>query len=276
MYFMQDKVALILEGGAMRGAFSKGVLDCFRKEKIEFSYVVGVSAGAITGFEFVTKIDFDINKLFFEFSKNISILRSSASEIDLVKFVESIFKFPPLKKLEKTKFEIVATSLVDGSVKYFDFNESKNIYDVVKKVMASSSLPEMAKSVIIDNIPYYDGGMYNTNPIQRAIDLGYEKFVVVLTRNRGYRRKNVKLSNVLKNDFKEYPKFLETMSLEKERYNNSLDLVDKLEKEKKAIVYAPVSKLKFNMFTTEFNEVKELYNEGYKLALETIEKVKKL
>lgn len=272
---MNDKVALILEGGAMRGAFTKGVLDLFKKEKINFPYIVGVSAGAITGFEFVTGIDFDINKLFFEFSKNMAILKSSSSPIDLVNFVESIFDFPKFQKI-KTKFEISATSLIDGKVKYFDFNESKDIKDAICKVLASSSLPEMAKSVIIDGIPYYDGGMYNTNPIERAIELGYEKFVVILTRNRGYRRKNSQLSDFVKENFKDFPKFLETMSLEEKRYNESLDLIDKLEKEKKAVVFSPIDKLNFNMFTTNFNDVKKLYQEGYEDSLKRILEVKNL
>lgn len=264
---MKTKVSLILEGGAMRGAFTKGVLDGFKAKGIFFPYVVGVSAGAITGFEFVSGIDFDVNKLFFEFSKNFSSLKSSSEPIDLIKFTENIFEIPKFKKLEDVKFEISVTSLLDGSVKYFDYNESKDMKDAVSKILASSSLPEMAKSVVIDNVPYYDGGMYNTNPIERAIELGYEKFVVILTRNRGYRRKNAKISDLVKNSLKDFPKFLETMSMEEKRYNKSLDLIDKLEKEKKAIVFAPVNELKFNTFTTNFKDVETLYKEGFELSL---------
>ena len=64
---MNNKVALVIEGGAMRGAFLKGVLDCFKENGIKFPYIVGVSAGAITGFEFFSGIEFDVNKLFQEF-----------------------------------------------------------------------------------------------------------------------------------------------------------------------------------------------------------------
>lgn len=271
-----DKIALILEGGAMRGAFTKGVLDCFKSNGMEFPYVVGVSAGAITGFEFVTGVDFDINKLFSEFGKNMEILKNSSEPIDLVSFVNSIFELPEFNKDVNSKFEIVATSLIDGSVKYFDFDDCVDANDIVSKVMASSSLPDMAKPVMIDNVPYYDGGMYNTNPIDRAVELGYNKFVVVLTRNRGYRRENSDASELVKAGLKDFPKFLETMSLEKERYNSSLDLIDKLESEGKAFVYAPVNELKFKSFTTNTQDVVELYKEGYALALQSIEKIKNL
>ena len=73
---MNNKVALVIEGGAMRGAFLKGVLDCFKENEIKFPYIVGVSAGAITGFEFFSGIEFDVNKLFQEFFTRISFLFS--------------------------------------------------------------------------------------------------------------------------------------------------------------------------------------------------------
>ena len=87
---MDNKVALVIEGGAMRGAFLKGVLDCFKENKIKFPYIVGVSAGAITGFEFLSGIEFDVNKLFNEFLKNMEILKNSSEPIDLVSMVNRI------------------------------------------------------------------------------------------------------------------------------------------------------------------------------------------
>lgn len=68
---------------------------------------------------------------------------------------------------------------LDGSIKYFSLSDKNNMKFAIDRVIASSSLPDMAKPVVIDNVPYYDSGMYNTNPIDRAIELGYEKFVVV-------------------------------------------------------------------------------------------------
>ena len=80
---MNNKVALVIEGGAMRGAFLKGVLDCFKENEIKFPYIVGVSAGAIIGFEFFSGIEFDVNKLFQEFLKNMELLKNSSEPIDL-------------------------------------------------------------------------------------------------------------------------------------------------------------------------------------------------
>lgn len=271
---MDNKVALVIEGGAMRGAFLKGVLDCFKENKIKFPYVVGVSAGAITGFEFFSGIEFDVNKLFNEFLKNMEILKNSSEPIDLVSMVNRIFDFPEFDKNLEGEFEAGVTSLIDGSYKFFSSKDAKNTSDMVDKIIASSSLPDMAKYVIIDGIPYFDGGMYNTNPLERAIEKGYEKFIILLAKNRGYRRVKSEVSDRVRLAYKDYPKFIEAMENEKYKYNETMDLVDKLEEDNKALVFAPVNPLKFKSFTTNMQDVIDLYKEGYLLASQSIDKVK--
>ena len=271
---MDNKVALVIEGGAMRGAFLKGVLDCFKENKIKFPYVVGVSAGAITGFEFLSGIEFDVNKLFNEFLKNMELLRNSSEPIDLVSMVNRIFDFPEFDKNLEGEFEAGVTSLIDGSYKFFSSKDAKNTSDMVNKIIASSSLPDMAKYVIIDGIPYFDGGMYNTNPLERAIEKGYEKFIILLAKNRGYRRVKSEVSDRVRLAYKDYPMFIKVMENEKYKYNETMDLVDKLEKDNKALVFAPVNPLKFKSFTTNFQDVIDLYKEGYLLASQSIDKVK--
>ncbi|MFT4451843.1 patatin family protein [Parvimonas sp. G1425] len=272
---MENKVALVIEGGAMRGAFLKGVLDCFKENGIKFPYVVGVSAGAITGFEFFSGIKFDVNKLFQEFLKNMEMLKNSSEPIDLVSMVNSLYDFPEFDKNLEGEFEAGVTSLLDGSYKFFSSKDAKNTSDMVDKIIASSSLPDMAKCVMIDGFPYFDGGMYNTNPLERAIEKGYDKFVVLLAKNRGYRRENSEISDIVRYAYKDYPKFIESMENEKNKYNETMDLVDKLEREEKALVFAPVNPLKFKSFTTNMEDVIDLYKEGYMVASQSIEKVKK-
>lgn len=272
---MENKVALVIEGGAMRGAFLKGVLDCFKENGIKFPYVVGVSAGAITGFEFFSGIKFDVNKLFQEFLKNMEVLKNSSEPIDLVSMVNGIYDFPEFDKNIDGEFEAGVTSLLDGSYKFFSSKDAKNTSDIVNKIIASSSLPDMAKCVMIDGIPYFDGGMFNTNPLERAIEKGYEKFVILLAKNRGYRRENSEISDKVKFAYKDYPKFIEAMGNEKYKYNDTMDLVDKLEREEKALVFAPANPLKFKSFTSNMEDVIDLYKEGYMVASQSIEKVKK-
>ncbi len=272
---MENKVALVIEGGAMRGAFLKGVLDCFKENGIKFPYIVGVSAGAITGFEFFSGIKFDVNKLFQELLKNMEVLKNSSEPIDLKSMVNSIYDFPEFDKNIEGDFEAGVTSLIDGSYKFFSSKDAKNTSDMVDKIIASSSLPDMAKCVMIDGVPYFDGGMYNTNPLERAIEKGYDKFVVLLAKNRGYRRENSEISDIVRYAYKDYPKFIESMENEKNKYNETMDLVDKLEREEKALVFAPVNPLKFKSFTTNMEDVIDLYKEGYMVASQSIEKVKK-
>ena len=52
---MRSKVALVLEGGGLRGIFTAGVIDCFLDNNIDFDYVVGVSAGSCNAFAYLAK-----------------------------------------------------------------------------------------------------------------------------------------------------------------------------------------------------------------------------
>ena len=79
----------------------------------------------------------------------------------------------------------------------------------------------------------------------------------------------------LRVDLDDYNKIVESMENEKNKYNETMDFVDSLEKEKKALVFAPVNPLKFKSFTTNMQDVVDLYKEGYMVASQNIEKVKK-
>lgn len=270
-----NKVSLVLEGGAMRGTFTKGVLDCFKENNIEFDYVVGVSAGAMTGFDFVSNSGLNVADLFINFAKSIDSLKNSSDPIALNETVK--MSFPNLKFNRdevKSKFEVSTVCLLDGSDKFFSLDDMTSVDRAVDMVMASSSLPDMAKPVVIDGVPYYDGGMSNALPLDRALDLGYDKVVAVLTRNRGYRREDSSASDLVKNAFSNFKGFLEKMETEKVRYNASLDKLDEMEKEKSALVFAPVNQLKFKSFTTNIKDLEDLYKEGYMLALTKIEEVR--
>lgn len=269
------KVALILEGGAMRGTFTKGVLDCFKENKIEFEYVVGVSAGAMTGFDFVSNSGLDVADLFINFTKSMDDLKNSSEPIALNEYAKNVFPNLNFNRDEiKSKFEVSTVSLLDGVEKYFSLDDMTTTDRAIDMVMASSSLPDMAKPVFIDGIPYYDGGMTNAIPLDRALDLGYEKVVAVLTRNRGYRREDSSASPLVKQALSNFQSFLDTMESEKVRYNNSLEKIEEMEKNGSAIVFAPVNELRFKSFTTNVEDLKFLYKEGYMLALEKIEEIK--
>lgn len=269
------KVALVLEGGAMRGTFTKGVLDCFKENNIEFEYVVGVSAGAMTGFDFVSDAGLDVADLFINFAKSMDSLKNSSEPISLNENAKATFPNLKFNRDEvKSKFEVSTVSLLDGNEKYFSLEDMTNVGRAIDMVMASSSLPDMAKPVVIDGIPYYDGGMYNAIPLERALDLGYEKVIAVLTRNRGYKREDSSASPLVKNALANFESFLNTMETEKVRYNESLEKIEEMEKNNTAIVFAPVNQLKFKSFTTNIQDLEDLYKEGYMLALEKIEEIR--
>jgi predicted patatin/cPLA2 family phospholipase len=136
---------------------------------------------------------------------------------------------------------------------------------VIEIVKASSSLPFAAPMVTIDDIPMLDGGIADSIPVQYAMNQGFKKFVIVLTRNKGY-RKEEKNNPFVKLFYKKYPKLQEAINQRAANYNKTLDLIEKLEAEGKALVIRPEKPLQVSRIEKDINKLVDLYNEGFELT----------
>lgn len=268
-----NDIGLVLEGGGMRGVFTCGVLDYFMDNDIYYPYTIGVSAGACNGLSFMSRqrgrakysnidllakynyigikhflrkrniMDFDL--LFHEFPDNII-------PYDYEAYAKSPFRF-----------EMVTTNCLTGRANYFEEKSNPNrIIDIAK---ASSSLPIMCPITYVDNVPMLDGGICDSIPVQRAMEQGYSKNIVVLTRNKGYRKesKDIKVPSFV---YKKYPAVREALSNRNALYNSQLDLVDKLEEEGSIFVIRPVNPVNVDRIEKDTNKLQALYDEGYECA----------
>lgn len=268
-----NDIGLVLEGGGMRGVFTCGVLDYFMDNDIYYPYTIGVSAGACNGLSFMSRqrgrakysnidllakynyigikhflrkrniMDFDL--LFHEFPDNII-------PYDYETYAKSPFRF-----------EMVTTNCLTGRANYFEEKSNPNrIIDIAK---ASSSLPIMCPIAYVDNVPMLDGGICDSIPVQRAMEQGYSKNIVVLTRNKGYRKesKDIKVPSFV---YKKYPAVREALSNRNALYNSQLDLIDKLEEEGSIFVIRPVNPVNVDRIEKDTNKLQALYDEGYECA----------
>lgn len=273
-----SKMGLVLEGGGMRGVFTCGVLDSFMDAGITFPYVVGVSAGACNGLSFVSRQRGRAR------TSNIEMLRDykyigfrflprQHSILDQ----EFLFKEMPAKLLpydyetygaSPTRFEMVTTDCLTGKACYL--HEPSNPDRLVKIARASSSLPYVCPVVFVDHIPMLDGGIVDSIPVLRAMELGYEKNVVVLTRNRGYRKteRDIRLPRFIYNRF---PHLREALSHRCSVYNEQLELVERLEDEGKILVVRPKKPLTVGRMERNINKLIALYDEGCDCAKEFLE-----
>ena len=163
----------------------------------------------------------------------------------------------------KERFVMVTSNCLTGKAEYFEEKKDKN--RLVDICCASCTLPVLCPVAYVDGVPMVDGGVCDAIPIQRAIDDGFRKNVIILTRNKGYRKKdkNFYLPGFI---YKKYPAIREQLKLRYKRYNEVLDYIDRLEAEGKAFVIRPENKIEVTRTENNLEKLEALYNEGYALA----------
>lgn len=272
---------IVLEGGGLRGAFTAGVLEYFLEMNVNFDRVIGVSAGACVGASYVSKqrgrnrkvnVDYPSDKRYMGFRHLIATgsyfnMQFVFEEIPnkLVPFDEQAFYKNP------AEFDVIATSLKTGERVIFNRTDFKNI-SLNKALVASSSIPILAKPIDIAGKLYFDGGVSDSIPVRYALSK-HEKAVVVLTRPRGYRKE--KLSNKLFYEvaFRKHPKFLKVLLNRNQEYNKTLEYCEQMEKKGKLFIIAPSPEFLIGRTEQNYEKRLNLYNHGYKLIHEELEKL---
>ncbi len=272
-FIIDENTALILEGGGMRGTFTSGVLDNLLDKGIDFPLTVGVSAGACNGLSYMSRqrgrarrSNIDLYEKYRYVGLKYLFTQRNIMDFKLLfeTFPNEICPYDyDTYFARKERFIMVTTNCLTGEACYMD--EKTSPERVIEIVKASSSLPFAAPMVTIDDIPMLDGGIADSIPVQYAMNQGFKKFVIVLTRNKGY-RKEEKNNPFVKLFYRKYPKLQEAINQRAANYNKTLDLIEKLEQEGRALVIRPEKPLKVSRIEKDINKLVELYNEGYELA----------
>ncbi len=267
------KTGLVLEGGGMRGVFTSGVLDAFMKHDVYFHYTVAVSAGACNGMSYISRQPRRARL------SNIDML-AKYDYISLKHLVRQGCIFDPVLLYDRLpnelipfdwttyfkyseNFEMVTTNCLTGQAEYLSDHEDKQrSLDIVR---ASSSLPYVSKVVDVDGIPMLDGGIVDSIPVERAMLLGHDMNVVVLTRNKGYRsdEKDRKIPPFV---YKNYPRLRVALSHRVKAYNAQLQLVDDLEAAGKIVCIRPERPLEVGRMEKDVQKLERLYEEGFTLG----------
>lgn len=273
MINITNKSGLILEGGGLRGVFTCGVLDCFMDNGIRFPYTIGVSAGACNGLSYISHqrgrakySNIDLLKEYNYIGIKYLLTKGNIIDFDLIfdKFPNEIipYDYDKLATCDE-HFEMVTTSCITGKACYYE--EKKNPERVIEIVKASSSLPFVSPITCVDGEPMLDGGIADSIPIMRARELGYDNNVLVLTRNRGYRKpdKEIKLASLF---YRKYPAMQEAIRQRNKTYNELLSMIEKMEDEGTITVLRPQRPLEVNRMERDVKKLLALYEEGYELA----------
>lgn len=267
------QASMVLEGGATRGVFTSGVLDFLMEENVELSNVISVSAGACNGVDYVSKQigrtrDCTIHKekeynYYFGFRKFVK--EKSILDMDMIfdKYPNELFPFDfDTYFASDIDCEIVTTNCRTGKAEYM--TERNDRTRLMKPCRASSSMPLISPMVEVDGDFYLDGGLADSVPIKRAIQIGKEKIVVILTRNPGYRKRPTTkaVAKLYRRAYRSYPNLVRTAIRRNAKYNRQAELVEKMEKEGKIFVLRPliptVSRLE-----KDYDMLMNFYDHGY-------------
>lgn len=274
---IDNNTGLVLEGGGLRGVFTCGVLDCFMDHSVRFPFTVGVSAGACNGLSYMSgqrgrakSSNIDLMEKHHYVGFKYLLTQGCIMDYKLLfeDFPEKIIPYDYNAYFSNPdRFVMVTTNCLTGKAEYFE--EKSSPERVMSIVRASSSLPFVSKITYVDGVPMLDGGIADSIPVQYAMDQGYEKLVVILTRNKGYRKKNGKM-RIPKTFYRKYPELRKTLTVRNELYNQTMDLIEKLEEEGKITVIRPIKPVEVGRIEKDTAKLTALYQEGYLVASELL------
>ncbi|MDO5424490.1 MAG: patatin family protein [Eubacteriales bacterium] len=265
------KGAMILEGGAVRGVFTAGALDYLMEQDYYLNYVIGVSAGSCNAIDYVSRQPERTRDCIIRAGKDDGSLISFRSLIQKRSLfdMDLLFEKDPNERhpfdfdtffASDMVCELVATNCQNGDPVYF--REKSDPRRLMQICRASSSLPLASPMVEIDGIPYLDGGLSDSVPILHSMKLGNRKNVIILTRNKGYRKTiSKKAIAFYRAAFRKYPALARDICLRPYRYNRVASAIEKWEEEGKVFVIRPLEK---TVSRTEQNpdRLMEFYNHG--------------
>lgn len=277
------EVGIILEGGAMRSMFSAGVLDSFLENEIEIPNVMAVSAGAYAGMNYVSGqkgrvLDAIIKPLETEKYLGFGTFLKKGTFFDMDFLFDEIpkkrvpFDFETFKNSAK-RFITSTVNCLTGEAVYFDEFPDEDMFFKICK--AANSLPFIARITDINGIPMLDGGMADAIPVSRALEEGWKKIIVVMTRNADYRKKQRYFYMLmLKLIYHKYPKFVDMVWGRAQKYNQSMEMVERMEKEGNALVLRPSDSLHLQNNEADPEKLREYYRHGYEVAQKRVEEIR--
>lgn len=239
------KTCLVLEGGALRGIYTAGVLDSLQKEDIKIDAIIGVSMGSLVGINYVSNqpgrairynLKYCRDKRYIGFYSLLTTGNIANKEFDYYEIPNKLDKFDyDTFRKSKIQFYCTVTNVETGKAEYIKISDAKSDVEYLR---AGSSMPGVSKIVEIDGKKYLDGGMADSIPVMKAIELGYDKIIVITTRPIEYRKKISKLKT-LSRIYHKYPNFVYTIQHRNENYNKTVEKLIELEKEKRVFVIRP-------------------------------------
>ena len=276
------KTGLIMEGGAMRGMFTAGVLDVLMENGLVTDGAIGVSAGAVFGCNYKSHQIGRVIRYNTEYCND----KRYASFKNLVKtgnlYSEQFCYHEVPEKLDPFNEAAFAASPMDFFVVCTDVKTGEPIYHKCRKgdaedvlwMEASASMPLAAKIVKIGHYGLLDGGVADSIPVRFFESTGYKRNLIILTQPKGYIKKKNKFLPAIRAKYFRYPAFVEAVADRHERYNETLSYISMLEQAGKDYVIRPPIPLEIGAMERDPAQLRRVYETGRAVAQIQVEKIR--
>ena len=276
------KKGLVLEGGAMRGLYTAGIIDVMMEAGVEPDGIIGVSAGAAFGCNYKSRQIGRAIRYNMRFAKDprYSGIRSLLTTGDYFNaqfgyhivpkqydiFDDEAFENNPME------FVVVCTDVLTGKPVYRSLTQAN--YDTYEWIRASASMPLASKVVELEGMKLLDGGVADSIPLEHFEKMGYERNVVILTQPDGYQKEHNRLMPLMRVALRKYPEMIKAMDTRHLMYNRELEYVRQAEKEGRCLVIRPEEKIPIGHISHDPDQMRLVYDMGRELGKKRIHEIK--
>ena len=276
------KKGLVLEGGAMRGLFTAGIIDVMMEAGVEPDGLIGVSAGAAFGCNYKSRQPGRAIRYNTRFAKDArySGLKSLLTTGDyfnaqfgyhIVPYQYDLFDVAAFEQ-NPMEFIVVCTDVLTGQAVYHKMDRVD--FDELEWLRASASMPLASKVVEVGGRKLLDGGVADSIPLAYFESIGYDRNVVILTQPEGYVKHRTKLMPLMRIGLRRYPEMIQAMDRRYLMYNRELEFVRQAEREGRCLVIRPDEKLPIGHISHDPEEMKRVYQIGHEMGDRYIERIK--
>ena len=277
-----EKRGLVLEGGAMRGLWTAGVIDVMMEHNIWPDGLIGVSAGAAFGCNYKSRQvgrAIRYNTKYARDSRYSGVkswltsgnyynaefgYHTMPKELDV--FDDDAFNKNPMA------FYVVCTDVLTGNPVYQLLSEAtEETYDWIR---ASASMPLASKVVELQGRKLLDGGVADSIPLEYFESIGYHRNVVILTQPAGYQKEHNKLMALMRLSLRHYPKMIEAMDKRHLMYNRQLQYVAQAEQEGRCLVIRPEDKIPIGHISHDASQMRLVYEQGRRVGEKYLDRIK--
>lgn len=267
------KTCFVLEGGALRGLYTAGVLDFLMEKDTNIDCIIGVSAGALFGVNYFScqpgrglryNLKYCNDKRYMSLK---SLLLTGNIVSKKFAYYKVSYELDPFdnEKFKKSKkdFYAVVTNVDSGRAEYIKITSPLN---QMEELRATSAMPLLSRMIKINGNRYLDGAITDSIPVLKAIEMGYDRIVVVLTQPIDYRKQDFSKKNMkrIMNRYHSSPNLVKALFNRADMYNATLDKIKELEKDKKIFVIRPSESVEIDPIKKKKEDLQRAYDIGVK------------